>query len=48
MLVTGPRARGGVDLGTRDTFADVAATLAEMLGASRPSSGRSFLAAIRG
>lgn len=48
LLVAGPRVRPGVDLGTRDTFADVAATLAEVFGVTRPASGRSFLRQVRG
>jgi phosphopentomutase len=47
LLVAGPRVRAGVDLGTRETFADVAATLAELFGVSRPDSGRSFLGEVR-
>jgi phosphopentomutase len=34
--------RQGRDLGTRDTFADVAATLAEMFGLPAPEAGTSF------
>lgn len=43
LLVHGPKVRGGVDLGTRSTFADVASTLSEYfeLGARYP--GRSFM-----
>jgi len=48
LLVGGPRVREGADLGTRDTFADVAATLAEAFGVERPASGRSFLRQVRG
>jgi phosphopentomutase len=43
LLVAGPRVRSGADLGTRDTFADVGATLAEMFEVTRLSAGRSFL-----
>lgn len=39
-------AAGGVDLGTRATFADVGATAAEYLGAAQPLTGTSFLAEI--
>jgi phosphopentomutase len=46
LLVAGPRVRPG-DLGTRATFADVAATLAEAFGVTAPESGTSFLARIR-
>jgi phosphopentomutase len=48
LLVAGPRVRAGVDLGTRETFADVAATLAEAFGVTRPARGRSFLREVRG
>ncbi len=44
ILVTGPRLARGVNLGTRDTFADLAATLAELLGVQRPAYGTSFAA----
>lgn len=43
LLVTGPCIRSGVNLGIRQTFADVAATAAEMLGLSvRFDAGESF------
>jgi phosphopentomutase len=47
LLIAGPRVRPGVDLGTRDTFADVGATIAEMMGAKRTPKGRSFLREVR-
>ena len=47
LLVAGPRVRAGVDLGTRETFADVAATLAELFGLAAPRWGRSFLREVR-
>ncbi|HKQ56552.1 MAG TPA: phosphopentomutase [Candidatus Eisenbacteria bacterium] len=47
LLVTGPRVRAGVDLGTRETFADIAATLAEVFGVTRPAAGTSFLREVR-
>ena len=34
---------GGADLGTRSTFADLGATVAEALGISWSGAGRSFL-----
>jgi phosphopentomutase len=43
LLVYGPGVRGGVDLGTRDTFADVGATVAESLGIPWDGPGTSFL-----
>ena len=48
LLIAGPRVRPGVDLGTRETFADVAATLAELFGVAAPRWGRSFLREVRG
>jgi phosphopentomutase len=43
LLVAGRRVRGGTDLGTRESFADIGATVAEAFGVERPPSGRSFL-----
>jgi phosphopentomutase len=43
LLVQGPRVRGGVDLGTRSTFADLGQTLAEVFGVGRLAHGQSFL-----
>ena len=47
LIVAGRRVRAGADLGTRETFADVAATLAELFGVKAPTSGTSFLRAVR-
>ena len=47
LLVAGPRVRSGADLGTRETFADVAATLAEGFGVAGGGPGRSFLRELR-
>jgi len=47
LLVAGPRVRPDVDLGTRESFADVGATLAELFSVTAPRAGRSFLAEIR-
>uniref|UniRef100_A0A832I4C9 Phosphopentomutase n=1 Tax=Eiseniibacteriota bacterium TaxID=2212470 RepID=A0A832I4C9_UNCEI len=47
LLVAGPRVRAGADVGTRPTFADVAATLAEMFGVKAPGAGASFLREVR-
>jgi len=41
-LVAGEAVRSGVDLGTRPTFADVGATIAQLLRVRRPESGTSF------
>ncbi len=43
VLLAGPRVRAGVDLGTRDTFADLAMTLADGFGVGALPHGRSFL-----
>jgi phosphopentomutase len=45
MVAAGPRVRAGVDIGTRATFADLGATVAEYLGVP-PLGGASFLSAI--
>lgn len=42
ILVTGPHVRRGVALGTRASFADVAATIAELLGVKWGGAGQSF------
>jgi phosphopentomutase len=47
LLVAGPRVKRGVDLGTRTTFADLGATLAELFGVVPPRHGRSFLKELR-
>ena len=47
LLVAGPRVREGTALGTRETFADVAATLAALFDVPAPKTGRSFLAEVR-
>lgn len=46
LVVTGARVRGGQDLGTRRTFADLAQTLAENFGLGRLEHGTSFLSEI--
>ena len=43
VLVTGSRVRPGVDLGTRDTFADLGQTVAENFGVGPMTHGTSFL-----
>jgi phosphopentomutase len=43
LLVTGAHVRGGADLGTRQTFADLGQTLAELFGVGRLAHGTSFL-----
>ena len=42
ILVTGPRVRRGVDLGARASFADVAATIADLLSVAWSGAGQSF------
>lgn len=46
LLVFGRGVKAGVDLGTRETFADLGATIAEALGAGRTVAGRSFLSEV--
>ncbi len=46
LLVYGAAVKAGVNLGTRQTFADVAATVAELLGLAPLSFGASFAAEI--
>jgi phosphopentomutase len=46
LLVTGHAVKKGTDLGTRDTFADLAQTLAQVLGVSPVAHGTSFLGAL--
>jgi phosphopentomutase len=48
LLVYGARSRGNVDLGTRDSFADVGQTVAELFGVGPLRHGSSFLPAIVG
>ncbi|MBO8141001.1 MAG: phosphopentomutase [Firmicutes bacterium] len=48
LMCYSPSGRSGVALGTRETFADVAATVAEFFGVEGPSCGTSFLADILG
>jgi len=43
ILVTGKQIKSGVNLGTRDTFADIAATIAEYLNIHDFPNGKSFL-----
>lgn len=42
ILITGASVRGGVNIGVRDTFADLAATIADTLGTKAPPCGKSF------
>ena len=46
LLVYGARIKPGVNLGVRDTFADIGQTIAEMLGVGPTSHGTSFMAEI--
>lgn len=45
-LIWGPSLKKGVDLGTRDTFADMAATIADYFGMGYRGDGTSFLSDI--
>jgi phosphopentomutase len=46
LLAAGPRVRAGVDVGTRQTFADLGQSLSDVFGAGRLAHGTSFLAEI--
>jgi phosphopentomutase len=46
LMITGSAVKAGVDLGTRETFADLGQTIADLLGAERLPAGTSFLDAI--
>ncbi len=46
LLVTGDPVRRGVNLGVRETFADLGATIADVLGAKLPRCGTSFKLAL--
>lgn len=46
LLICGKAVRSGVDLGTRHSFADIAATIAAYLEAPAPENGTSFLSEI--
>ncbi len=47
LLAAGPRVRAGADIGTRRTFADIGATIAECFGVTAPRHGTSFLPEVR-
>jgi len=47
LLAAGPRVWDGADLGTRATFADLGATLAEVFSVTAPRAGESFLSELR-
>jgi phosphopentomutase len=47
LLVTGPSVKGGVNLGTRATFADLGQTIADNFEVGPMAHGKSFLAEIR-
>jgi phosphopentomutase len=46
LLATGASVAPGVDVGQRDSFTDVAATVAELLGVPTATPGRSFAPAV--
>jgi phosphopentomutase len=48
ILIAGPAVHRGVNLKTRDSFADVAATIAELLGVAWDGAGESFAPTITG
>ncbi len=43
IIAAGPPSAAGIDLGTRQTLADVGATIAEVFGVEPPETGESFL-----
>jgi len=45
-LLTGPGVKTAVNLGVRATFADLAATIADVFGVERPFPGQSFRAVL--
>jgi phosphopentomutase len=47
LIVVWPRGRQGVDLGVRESFADLGATLADVFHVRPPRGGTSFIGAIR-
>lgn len=47
LLISGPSVRAGVNLGTRQTFADVGATVADALGVEWTGAGESVVPSIR-
>lgn len=47
LLVWGRKVRKGVNLGTRDTYADVSATVLDFFGVDHTLKGTSFLSEIR-
>lgn len=47
VVIFGDEIRAGVDLGVRDSFADIGASICDMLGAEMPAAGTSFLDKIR-
>ncbi|ABX05485.1 MAG TPA: phosphopentomutase [Herpetosiphon sp.] len=47
LLVFGPEVRSGVNLGTRQTLSDLAATIAEIFGLEQPLHGTSFLSELQ-
>lgn len=46
ILITGACVRQGVNIGARQTFADLAATIADIFGVEQPSTGQSFKALV--
>ena len=47
MVAWGPGVKAGANLGTRDSYAHIAATVADYLGAEPPAAGKSFLPEIQ-
>ena len=47
VIAYGPGIKAGVDIGTRDSFADIGATIADILGVGQTEIGDSFWTLIR-
>ncbi len=43
LLITGPKIKNGVDLGTRKSFSDIGQTIADFFGIQKTGEGQSFL-----
>ena len=47
VVIYGKEIKAGVDLGVRESFADIGATICDMLGAEKTEIGESFLSLIK-
>jgi phosphopentomutase len=46
LIVYGPAVKAGVDLGTRESYADLGQSIAELFGAAMLPHGTSFLSSV--